>query len=90
MQAGGSEAYRKKYAFSEKGRNVIGIHPYRKDYEIKAAVYFSLQRYCCYHGEYKKAIGYLDAAEALIEARLGRAGKSMGKFARRSLKPWQK
>lgn len=45
---------------------------YRIDYEIKAAVYFSLQRYCCYHGEYKKALRYLDAAEALIEARLGR------------------
>ncbi|MDE5823934.1 MAG: tetratricopeptide repeat protein, partial [Lachnospiraceae bacterium] len=45
---------------------------YRKDYELKVAVYFSLEKYYCYHGRYKNAIGYLDAAEKLIDSKLDR------------------
>lgn len=46
---------------------------YRKDYELKVAVYFSLEKYYCYHGRYKNALGYLDAAEKLIASKLDRA-----------------
>lgn len=45
---------------------------YRKDYELKVAVYFSLEKYCCYHGRYKNALRYLDAAEKLIDSKLDR------------------
>lgn len=45
---------------------------YRKDYEIKVTVYFSLEKYYCYHGRYRNALGYLDTAEKLIDSKLDR------------------
>lgn len=45
---------------------------YRKDYELKAAVYFSMERYYCWHGQYKNALAYLDVAEKLIDSNLDR------------------
>lgn len=45
---------------------------YRKDYELKVAVYFSLEKYYLYHGKYKNALGYLNAAEKLIDSKLDR------------------
>lgn len=45
---------------------------YRKDYELKVAVYFSLEKYYCYHGRYRNALRYLDAAEKLIDSKLDR------------------
>lgn len=45
---------------------------YRKDYELKVAVYFSLERYYCSHGRYRNALAYLDAAEELIDSNLDR------------------
>lgn len=45
---------------------------YRKDYELKVAVYFSMERYYCYHGRYDKALRYLDDAEELIDSKLDR------------------
>lgn len=45
---------------------------YRKDYELKVAVYFSMERYYCYHGRYDKALKYLGDAEKLIDSKLDR------------------
>lgn len=45
---------------------------YRKDYELKVAVYFSMERYYCYHGRYDKALRYLDDAEKLMDSKLDR------------------
>lgn len=46
---------------------------YRKDYELKVAVYFSLEKYYYFHGRYKDALGYLDRAEKLMVSKLDRA-----------------
>lgn len=46
---------------------------YRKDYELKMAVYFSLEKYYCYHGRYKHALWYLDATEKLIDSKLDKS-----------------
>lgn len=45
---------------------------YRKDYELKVAVYISIERYYYYHGRYDKALRYLDNAEELIDSNLDR------------------
>lgn len=41
-----------------------------KDYELKVAISFSLERYCYYHGCYEEALKYLDAAERVINSEL--------------------
>ena len=46
---------------------------YNKDYELKMVVYFSLEKYHCYHGRYKHALLYLDAAEKLIDSKLDKS-----------------
>lgn len=43
---------------------------YRKDYELSIAVYFSMERYYCYHGRYHAALKCLDAAEEIINCNL--------------------
>lgn len=45
---------------------------FRKDYELKMAICFSLERYYCYHGRYEKALEHLDVAEEVIEYKLDR------------------
>lgn len=45
---------------------------YRKDYELRIAICFSLERYYCYRGRYEKALGFLDAAEEVIKYKLDR------------------
>lgn len=45
---------------------------YRKDYELRIAICFSLERYYCYRGKYEKALGYLNSAEEVIECKLDR------------------
>ncbi len=44
----------------------------RKDYELKVAVYFSLERYSYYHNRYEEALKYLDAAEKIIDFKMNR------------------
>lgn len=36
------------------------------------AVYFSLEKYYCYHGRYRNALGYLEVAQKLIDTKLDR------------------
>lgn len=45
---------------------------YRKDYELRIAICFSLERYYCYRGRYEEALWYLDVAEEVIEFKLER------------------
>ncbi len=64
-----SNALKKLQAAERLLRNKKNL--YRKDYELKIAVYFSMERYYCYHGRYYAALKCLDAAKAVINCNLG-------------------